>query len=168
MFLRCSFVVSGAFFQKCIFPEWLAKENSQNCKIPKCSNLIDLSMVLPMSICKFVQQTSTMHLNTSPNCFEGSGTGKHKTKTLKHLKLVVMCVYHNRAMVDMVVWGLNHQGLLVLNMCVYIFFIHIYIYAEDSFLIRGILGGWRPQNPRNKRRGLGPPRSPNSGLEGRD
>jgi len=46
-----------------------------------------------------MQNTSPMHLNTSPACFEGSGTGKTRKrhKTLKHLKLApkkqLGCVY---------------------------------------------------------------------------
>jgi len=36
-----------------------------------------------------MQKTPPMHLNTSPTCFEGSGTGKRvkRHKTLKNLKL---------------------------------------------------------------------------------
>jgi len=36
-----------------------------------------------------MQKTPPMHLNTSPTCFEGSGTGKQEKrhKTLKNLKL---------------------------------------------------------------------------------
>ena len=37
-----------------------------------------------------MQKTLPMHLNTSPACFEGSGTGKHEQmpNTLTNLKLV--------------------------------------------------------------------------------
>jgi len=51
-FLSFSFFVLGAFFENVFSPKGWQK-NSQNCKIPKCSDLIDFHMILPISICKF-------------------------------------------------------------------------------------------------------------------
>ena len=42
----------GAFFENVFSPKGWQK-NSQNCKIPKCSDLIDFPMILPISICNF-------------------------------------------------------------------------------------------------------------------
>jgi len=44
-------------------------------------------MILPISICKFDAKKKTMHLNTSPACFVGSGTGKREKKTQNLKKL---------------------------------------------------------------------------------
>ena len=78
----------GAFFENVFSPKGWQK-NSQNCKIPKCSDLIDFLWFYPFPYANSMQNTSPMHLNTSPACFEGSGTGKQekKHKTLKNLKL---------------------------------------------------------------------------------
>jgi len=50
--LSFSFFVLGAFSENVFSPKGWQK-NSQSCKIPKCSDLIDFLMILPISICKF-------------------------------------------------------------------------------------------------------------------
>ena len=57
--------VFGPFFENVFSPKGWQK-NSQNCKIPKCSDLIDGLMVLPISIWKF---DATTYKNT-PNAFQ--------------------------------------------------------------------------------------------------
>ena len=52
IFLSFPFFVLGAFFENVFSPKGWQK-NSQNCKIPKCSDFIDFLMILPISICKF-------------------------------------------------------------------------------------------------------------------
>jgi len=50
--LSFSMFVLGPFFENVFSPKGWQK-NSRNCKIPKCSDLIDFLMILPISICKF-------------------------------------------------------------------------------------------------------------------
>ena len=47
---HCSFWVC---FSKIYVPQKAGKKNTQNCKIPKCSDLVDFRMMLPISICEF-------------------------------------------------------------------------------------------------------------------
>ena len=63
-------------FRKCIFPEGLTKELP---KMYKSQNVWILLVILwfhPFPHANWMQQTPPMHLNTSPNCFEGPRTGK--------------------------------------------------------------------------------------------
>jgi len=50
-------------FRKCVLPEELVKEFLDVLKIPRCLDLNDSIMVLPMSICKF-------DAKNIPNAFE--------------------------------------------------------------------------------------------------
>ena len=51
-FLSFPISVLGSFSENVLSPKG-SQKNSQNCKIPKCSDLIDFQMILPISICKF-------------------------------------------------------------------------------------------------------------------
>jgi len=77
-------------FSKMYFPRRACEKNSPNCKIPECSDPIDFRMVLPIFITNSMQKTPPMHLNKSPTSFEGSGTGKHETKT-QNLRTLKTC-----------------------------------------------------------------------------
>ena len=66
LFLMCVFF----FFRTCVLPEGLAKELPEIVKIPKCLDLIDCTMVLPISTCEIDAKTTQRHSNTSATCFE--------------------------------------------------------------------------------------------------
>jgi len=67
-FVSFSFFVLGAFFEKVFSPKGWQK-NSQNCKIPKCSDLIDFQMILPISICKFDAKNTPDAFKHVPDLF---------------------------------------------------------------------------------------------------
>jgi len=79
----------GCVFSKMYFPP---RADKRTPKIVKSQNVRILSIFIwfhPFPFANSMQNTSPMHLNTSPTCFEGSGTGKHENrhKSLKDLKL---------------------------------------------------------------------------------
>ena len=47
----------GAFFEDVFSPNGWQK-NSQNCKNPKCADLVGYNMVLPISICKLISEVA--------------------------------------------------------------------------------------------------------------
>ena len=80
--LRCSFWVR---FSKMYFHRRAGKRTPN---IVKSQNVRILSIVqwfYPFPYANSMQQTSPIHLNTSPTSFEGPGNGKHENAT-QHLK----------------------------------------------------------------------------------
>jgi len=68
-------------FSKMYFPRRAGKRTP---KIVKSQNVRILSVFLwfyPFTHANSMQKTPPMHLNTSPTCFEGSGTGKREKNT---------------------------------------------------------------------------------------
>jgi len=66
--LSFSFFVLGAFFENVFSPKGWQK-NSQNCKIPKCSDLIDFPMILLISIYKFDAKNTPDAFEHVPDLF---------------------------------------------------------------------------------------------------
>ena len=57
------FFFGGGIFRKCVLPEGLAKTPPNMMKLPTCLDLIDYTMVLTISICKFDAENT-------PNAFK--------------------------------------------------------------------------------------------------
>jgi len=87
-FSRFSFFVLDAFFENVFSPKGWQK-NSQNCLIPKCSDLIDFPMVLPIFICKFDTKDIPDAFKHVPDLFWRLRDWKTRTNTqnLKQIKL---------------------------------------------------------------------------------
>ena len=67
-FLRFAMFVLGSFSENVFSPKGWQK-NSQNCKIPKCSDLHDILMILPISICNFDAKTTPDAFKHVPDLF---------------------------------------------------------------------------------------------------
>jgi len=79
IWLLINFIVFRAFRFECVFRKWLprraGKRTPEIIKSQKCSDSVDFQMFYPFAYANSMQKTSPMHLNMSPNSFEGSRTG---------------------------------------------------------------------------------------------
>jgi len=105
--------VLGPFFENVLSPKGWQKE-SRNCKIPKCLDLIDFQMILPIVICKFDAKNTPDAFKHVPDLFWRLRDRKHTTNTKpqkiklapkKQLGIVVLVIIFSRFGSEPTVWA---------------------------------------------------------------
>jgi len=111
-------------FRKHVLREWLAKELHEIVKIPKCLDLCDCTMALPICTSKFVAKTPQMLFNTAPTCFEGPRGRKIGFRVPgpeNRVYVLLNYSHHQYSMIRlMVVMGPNHEATPLLAAAVFL------------------------------------------------
>jgi len=97
--------VLGPFFEDEFSPKgW--QNNTQLCKIPKCSDLIDFLMILPISICKFDAKHTPDAFKHIPDPFWRLRDRKTRKKA-QNLKQLKTCAEKNSYVYEAseLLWG---------------------------------------------------------------